>query len=81
MPPTQSNLHAAPASQVAFGQTEPPSLHEKAQVEPAWQVTSRPAQLPDELQLKPHVWPAPHVACPLHTLPPPSQVKSHLAPG
>jgi hypothetical protein len=52
LPSRQSNWQVEPSSQVAFGQTEPPLVHEKSQVEPAWHVTSRPAQLPDELQLK-----------------------------
>jgi hypothetical protein len=81
LPPTQLNWHVAPSSQIAFGQIDPPSVHEKAHVEPAWHVTSKPAQLPDESQLKSQVWPAPQVARPLQTLPPPSQMKSHLAPG
>ena len=37
--------------------------------------------MPDELHLKSQALPAPHVACPLHTLPPASQMKSQSAPG
>jgi hypothetical protein len=35
LPPAQSNVQVEPASQVAFGQTEPPLVHEKSQTEPA----------------------------------------------
>jgi hypothetical protein len=34
LPPVQSKLQVEPASQVALGQTEPPSTHENVQVEP-----------------------------------------------
>lgn len=81
LPPLQSNVQAEPASHVALGQTEPPLVHEKLQVEPAWQVTNRPAQLPDVLHSKSQLLPAPHVAFPLQMLPPPLQLKSQSAPG
>jgi hypothetical protein len=81
LPPAQLNTHVAPASHVALGQTEPPLTHVKLQLEPSWHVTARPAQLPESLQEKSQVLPAPHVATPLQMLPPPSHSKSQSAPG
>ena len=81
LPWAQSKTHLAPASHLALGQTEPPLVQVKLQIESFWQTTARLAQLPDWLQLKSQVLPAPQVAVPLQVLPPPLHEKSHSAPG
>ena len=52
----------------------------KAQLEPAWQVTSSPEQSPDELQSNWHVLPALHVTLPLQPVRAPAQVMLQAEP-